>query len=141
MRRFERPEVATKYGPCINCDRGTRSHVLEPALWESYEEEVIVGRSDDFAAKQWEDVDYITRHDRVEEATVMCHSCWLEVLAHYNKTLPTTSFDGAGRIMRMTKLIRLIQYYELEDHLDEEAKKSLNGLRSEVKGFLAGEEE
>ena len=52
---------------------GTRSHGLEAAEWEEYEEEVVVARSDDLASKQWEEVDTITKFGLVKENTVMCH--------------------------------------------------------------------
>ena len=57
MKRIKRENVAAKYGPCVECGIGTRSHVLEAAEWEEYEEEVVVARSDDFASTAWEEVD------------------------------------------------------------------------------------
>ena len=77
MRRIVRPHIATKYGPCIDCGIGTRSHVLSPAEYEPYEEEVVIARSDDFASKEWEEVDTITKYALSQAAVVMCHKCWL----------------------------------------------------------------
>ena len=57
----EAPLWAVKYGGCISCGIGTRSHVLEPPEYESYEQEVIVEQSDDFASKKWEEVDTVTK--------------------------------------------------------------------------------
>ena len=76
MKRIKRENVAAKYGPCVECGIGTRSHVLEAAEWEEYEEEVVVARSDDFASTAWEEVDTITKFDLVKENKVMCHKCW-----------------------------------------------------------------
>jgi len=141
MRRFERPEVRAKYGPCVGCGTGTRSHVLEPALYEEYEQEVIVAASDEYATNRWEDVDTITKMARVEEAVVMCHACWQEALDHYNSALPKMKFTGSGKMKRIANVLHNVRYYNLGPHLDDEAKESLTNLRLGLKGFLAGEEE
>jgi len=38
MRIIERPEVKGGFVPCVECGVGTRSHVLENAEYEEYEE-------------------------------------------------------------------------------------------------------
>ena len=144
MRRFERPEVKARYGPCIKCGTGTRSHVLEPALYEEYEQEVIVGASDVYSSNQWEEVDTIIKAERVEEAVVMCHRCWTEALSHYNAGLPKMTFSGAGRFKRLANILHNVRYYQLESNLNDEAKSSLLSLRSSLSKFLGkvgGEEE
>jgi len=139
MRRFQRPEISPKYGPCVDCGRGTRSHVIEPALYEEFEEEVIIGRSDDFATKKWEDVDTITKAMRVEEAVVMCHSCWLENVAEFNDKIPKIKFEGVGRVKRITALLHNVRTMGIEGELNSDAKDALSKLRLSLKGFLKGE--
>ncbi len=144
MRRFERPEIRAKYGSCISCGNGTRSHVLEPALYEEFEEEVVVAASDMYSSNQWEDVETITKALRVEEAVVMCHSCWKDALEYYNTELPKMTFDGAGRYKRLANVLHNIRYYNLDSHLSSEAKDSLTILRKSLSTFLGkagGEEE
>ena len=43
MRTVTRDDVNAPYSRCVDCDCKTRSHVLEPAEYEIYTEEVIVG--------------------------------------------------------------------------------------------------
>lgn len=139
MRRFQRPEISPKYGPCVDCGNRTRSHVIEPALYEEFEEEIIVGRSDTFASKQWEDVDTITRALRVEEAVVMCHNCWKQNIERFNAELPKIRFEGVGRVKKVNALLYNIRTMGIESELSDEAKGSLYNLRLSLKKFLKGE--
>lgn len=143
MRRFERPEIKSKYGPCIKCGSGTRSHVLEPALYEEYEQEVIVGASDTFSSNQWEDVDTVIKSEIVQDSIVMCHSCWTSALDHYNSELPKMKFEGAGRYQRLANVLRNVRYYNLDTHLNDKAKDSIRELRNSLSKFIGkvGEEE
>lgn len=143
MRRFERPEIKSKYGPCIKCGVGTRSHVLEPALYEEYEQEIIVGASDMYSSSQWEDVDTVIRSEIVQDSIVMCHRCWVAALEHYNSELPKMKFEGAGRYQRLANVLRNVRYYNLDIHLNDEAKNSIRELRNSLSKFIGkvGEEE
>ena len=38
MRIIERPDIKGSFVPCVKCGSGTRSHVLESAEYEEYEE-------------------------------------------------------------------------------------------------------
>lgn len=136
MRRFERPEIRGGYGPCIKCGIGTRSHVLEPALYEEYEKEIITGASDIHSSSQWEEVETITASERVEEAVVMCHRCWLDALEYYNIELPKMTFDGPGRYKRLANVLHNVRYYNLDSHLNEDAKQSITNLRKSLSTFL-----
>ena len=73
----EGPGWSVPTGRCIECNRKTRSHVIEPPEYNKYLQEVIVAQSDDFASKKWEEVDEVEKWERVKEAVVMCHACWL----------------------------------------------------------------
>tara|TARA_B100000900_G_scaffold398083_1_gene399099 strand:+ start:433 stop:879 length:447 start_codon:yes stop_codon:yes gene_type:complete len=148
MKRITRTEIAAKYGPCISCGRGTRSHVLERAEWEEYEEEVIVARSDDLASKQWEEVDTITKFDRVKDDTVMCHRCWVEKAESYARVIDS-NFDewvsgGLKSIRPIMKILQGVRYLDIESELSNDTNTKLNTLRSISKGILSskgGEEE
>ena len=148
MKRITRTEVAAKYGPCISCGIGTRSHVLEIAEWEEYEEEVIVARSDDLASKQWEEVDTITKFDRVKDDVVMCHRCWLEKAESYTRVIDSNYqkwVDGGVTSIRpIMKVLQGVRYLKIERELSKETNTKLNTLRSISKGLLSskgGEEE
>ena len=148
MQRITRTEIAPKYGPCISCGTGARSHVLEEAEWEEYEEEVIVGRSDDMAGKQWEEVDTITKFDRVKDDTVMCHKCWTDKARSYTRVIDS-NYDnwvasGIGSIRPIMKVLQGVRYLDIEKELSNDTNTKLNTLRSISKGLLSskgGEEE
>ena len=142
MKAIKRNEIAAKYGPCISCGRGTRSHVLERAEWEEYEEEVVVARSDDLASKQWEEVDTITKFDRVKDDTVMCHRCWVEKAESY-ATVIDSNFDkwvsgGVTSIRPIMKILQGVRYLDIERELSNDTNTKLNTLRSMTKGLLSG---
>ena len=148
MQRITRTEIAAKYGPCVSCGTGTRSHVLEEAEWEEYEEEVIVGRSDDMAGKQWEEVDTITKFDRVKDDTVMCHKCWMNKVESYTRVIDSNYqkwVDGGVTSIRpIMKILQGVRYLDIEKELSNDTNTKLNSLRSISKGLLSskgGEEE
>ena len=77
MALFERDDVKTGNQPCNVCGKPTRSHVIKPALYEEYATEVVINRSDEFANKQWEETEEVTKTRKVHEAVTVCHKCWL----------------------------------------------------------------
>tara|TARA_Y100000592_G_C5357130_1_gene261743 strand:+ start:141 stop:587 length:447 start_codon:yes stop_codon:yes gene_type:complete len=142
MKAIKRSEIAAKYGPCVSCGNGTRSHVLEAAEWEEYEEEVVVARSDDLASKQWEEVDTVTKYALVKENTVMCHKCWLEKAESY-ATVIDSNFDkwvsgGVTSIRPVMKVLQGVRYLDIESELSNDTNTKLNTLRSMTKGLLSG---
>ena len=148
MKRVTRRELSPKYGPCISCSIGTRSHVLEVAEWEEYEQEVVVARSDDLASKHWEEVDTITKFDLVKENRVMCHKCWIVKSQSYS-TVINSNYDkwvagGITSIRPVMKVLQAVRYLGIEKELSIDVNTKLNTLRSISKGLLSskgGEEE
>ena len=76
-----RDDVSTPWESAKKCGVGTRSHELEPAEYEIYIEEVIVGNADAYSAKQWEDVEEVEKYELavdtfgyVTDAGVTCKS-------------------------------------------------------------------
>ena len=76
MGTIVRDDVSTPYGRCVVCGVKTRSHVLEPAEYEIYKGEVIMGSSDVYASEGWEEVEEVDKYEMVIEPTVICHKCW-----------------------------------------------------------------
>jgi len=148
MKRIIRNNIAAKYGPCIDCGIGTRSHVLEVAEWEEYEEEVVIARSDDFASKEWEEVDTITKFDLVKENKVICHKCWISKAESY-ATVIDSNYDkwvsgGITSIRPVMKVLQGVRYLGIEKGLSSGINTKLNSLRSMSKDILSnkgGEEE
>ena len=141
MKRVIRTALAPKYGPCISCSTGTRSHVLEVAEWEEYEEEVVVARSDALANKQWEELDMITKFDLIKENRVMCHKCWVKKGQSYT-TIIDSNYDkwvagGITSIRPVMKVLQGVRYLGIEKALSNEINAKLNTLRSMSKGLLS----
>ena len=77
MIRVIREGVATPYDECNICRRPTRSHVLEPAIYDEFRAEEVIDKSDDFASKQWEEVEEITKYRLAKTPVVLCHRCYV----------------------------------------------------------------
>lgn len=134
MGTIVRDEVRAKQGPCEGCGVRTRSHVLEPAEYEIIKEEVIVGSSDVYASKGWEDVEEIERYDMVLDAVVMCHRCWSERQERFasfvKKHFEEWRDDLVVHHNAVKKAINTQIYY---DYTDEKTIQALKILAKAVK--------
>tara|TARA_Y100000817_G_C16540894_1_gene404424 strand:+ start:141 stop:566 length:426 start_codon:yes stop_codon:yes gene_type:complete len=119
MDLVTRTEVATPEAPCKMCGVRTRSHVLERAKYAEFEEEIVVGKSDDFASNTWEEVEEITKFQMVESAVVICHKCWVKRQDEFNeflgKKLLTWTAEPAMYAPAIKKAIQTVNYYEFDD--------------------------
>jgi len=149
MRRIVRHDIAPNYQPCISCAAGTRSHVLEPAEWSEYEQEVVVDQSDDFASEDWEEVETVTKFALVTDNKVMCHKCWVTKLESYAKVIDSNYnkwlSGGASSIRPVMKVLHGVRYLDLEKALPTDINSKLNTLRTTISNSLVtskgGEEE
>ena len=71
MGTVVRDDVSTPYSRCIDCGVKTRSHVLEPAEYEIYKGEGILGSSDVYASEGWEEVEEVDKYDLWMDKTVL----------------------------------------------------------------------
>ena len=139
------PKRAVPYDNCIECGNGTRSHVLKPPTYESYEEEIIVGEADVHAGKQWADFETVTKWAMTEGPTVMCHRCWLEVkektLKFAKKNIPKWIDSPMSNTQRIKSF--LAQWKEFEFGIlipvDEEANELVSALKEAVRRSARGE--
>jgi len=148
MRRMIRPHIAAKYGPCIDCGSGTRSHVLEAAEYESYEGEIVIDRSDDFASKEWEEVDTVTKYALTDSAVVICHKCWSKKTVVFQKIIDDNftkwEIGGMSSIRPIMKVLKSIRYLQIEFELDAPTRSKIRELRVMSKSLLTtttGDEE
>ena len=140
MRRILRPKIATKYGDCIDCGSGTRSHVLEPAEYDSYEAEVILNRSDDFATKEWEEVDTVTKYALSQSAVVMCHKCWSKKIATFEKIINANHdkwIEGGVKSIRpVMQILKSLRYLQFDGKLSDSTSDKISELRVMSKAIL-----
>lgn len=129
-----RDDVAPVWSKCKSCGVGTRSHTLEPAEYEIYRQEVIVGQSDEFAADQWEDVEEVEKYEMVIEPVVMCHRCWTDLQEKFVKRVNKNYqkwLDGViEHQVAIRKTINTQVYYDFKN---EEATSKLKNLAKKLK--------
>ena len=145
MRRVTRTEVATPYANCVACGIGTRSHILAPAEYESFSEEVAVAHSDDFASKGWEEVESVTKYALAVDAKVMCHKCWVKKQRALI-SIVDTHFDDwckspATSMRHIVKSLKVISYLSLEKEMPPQTVDKIRRLRVITKRLMLGEEE
>ena len=136
MRTVTRDDVNTPYSRCVDCGCKTRSHVLEPAEYEIYTEEVIVGTSDSHASKGWEDVDEVDKYEMVVEPRVICHRCWLIKQSRFAKLVEKRYSIWMDKTIlhavEVKKAINTQVAYEFEDDKTIAALKNLATQLKEV---------
>jgi hypothetical protein len=135
MARITRPELGTRSGPCIECQKKTRSHELEPAEYEEYRQEVVVKRSDEFSNNKWEDVEEEIRSEIAIEPVVMCHGCWVIRQNRFANKI-STNYNGWNEdVISNSALIRkamsTLQYYDFEN---KETIQKIKSLVKKLKG-------
>ena len=142
MRIIERPEVKGGFVPCIECGVGTRSHVLETAEYEEYEE---LWEDDDLQEYQGrkkveeeeEEEDVVIRYRLHNAQVCMCHKCWLP------KRKKATSFlvrnkeqwvkNAPSYISRIKSFLKSWNYYGFDDELELAYQEDINSVRTALK--------
>ena len=146
MRIVERPDVKGKHVQCVSCGVNTRSHVLEAAEYEEYEE---IWEEDDLQEYQGrkkfeeEEEEVIIRYRLHNEKTCMCHSCWLDKKAKavkfLNKNKETWLKEGTVHLTRIKKFMSSWKYYQFGQELEPTIQEDIDAIRNALLGF--GEEE
>ena len=123
MTLYERDDVKTARGPCKICTKTTRSHVLQKALYENYVTEVVTERSDEFANKQWEETEEITKTRKAKEAIVVCHICWLkrkeEIQEILEKDYSKWEKSPHNYMGRIHVVLEICNSYQFEEELKQ----------------------
>lgn len=134
MRTVTRDDVNAPYSRCVDCDCKTRSHVLEPAEYEIYTEEVIVGTSDSHASKGWEDVDEVDKYEMVVEPRVICHKCWLIKQSKFSKLVENRySIWMDKTILHAVEIKKAVNTQVAYDFEDEKTIAALKNLALQLK--------
>lgn len=147
MRIVERPDVKGKHVQCVSCGVNTRSHVLEAAEYEEYEE---IWEDDDLqeyqGRKKFEEEkeeEVIIRYRLHNEKTCMCHTCWLDKKAKavkfLNKNKETWLKEGTVHLTRIKKFMNSWKYYQFSQELEPTIQEDIDAIRNALLGL--GEEE
>ena len=152
MRIIERPDIKGKKVPCVSCGVMTRSHVLESAEYEEYEE---VWEDDDLqeyqgrkkkADEEEEEEDVVIRYRLHTEKICICHKCWLEKKAKavdfLDKNKDTWVREGAAQMHRIKRFLKSWNYYGFDKELELKHQEDVNSVRAALKNSAGlGEEE
>lgn len=138
------PQRSVPYGKCIDCGTGTRSHIIQPPEYEEFEREVMVGSSDVHSSKQWAEFDTINVWERTQEATVMCHKCWLvardKMIANVKEDVPKWMESPLAHMRRIKSFLEKWNKFEFGLEMpDEEANNLVAELKQSVRRSARGE--
>jgi len=132
MSLVTRDDVATPYSTCKTCKRPTRSHVLEPALYEEYIAEVVINSADEYANKQWEETEEVVKVKQNSDPIVVCHNCWVkresEIKDIIEKEYKKWSKNPLVHIHRIQVVAEVCHYYKFESQM-----KTMKKLIKEIK--------
>ena len=150
MRIVERPDIKGNHVPCIVCGVHTRSHVLESAEYEEYEE---VWEDDDLQEYQGrkkkeveeEEEDIVIRYRLHNEKTCICHRCWLEKKGRAIRTLHKHKGDwvrdGPAQMHRIKRFLKSWNYYGFDSELEAIHQEDIKGVRSALRASAGISEE
>ena len=137
MIRVIREDVATPYDECNICGRPTRSHVLQPAIYDEFKAEEVINKSGDYANRQWEEVEEVTKYRLAQNPVVLCHRCYViqeEKLANmidnnYDKWMESP----IKYVARIRTIAETHKYYKFTGDLESRVKTLVKALREASK--------
>ena len=150
MRIVERPDIKGSQGPCVSCGVMTRSHVLEHAEYEEYEE---VWEDDDLQEYQGrkkveeeKEEEVVIRYRLHTEKTCICHKCWLEkkakAIKFLDKNKDTWVREGVAQMHRIKRFLKSWGYYGFDNELELEYQGKIERVRDALRNSAGlGEEE
>lgn len=154
MRIIERPDIKGNHVSCISCGVNTRSHILETAEYEEYEEvweddeiEEYQGRKKGKEEEEEDEEENIVIRYRLHaEKTCICHKCWLDKKAKATKFLDknkeTWVREGPAQMHRIKKFLKSWSYYGFDSELELEYQGQIERVRNALRNSAGlGEEE
>ena len=150
MRIVERPDIKGKHVPCISCGVNTRSHILETAEYEEYEEvweddeiEEYQARKKGSKEEEDDEENIVIRYRLHTEKTCMCHRCWVDKRAKavkfLNKNKATWLAEGVTHLTRIKRFMNSWNYYQFGQELEVSVQEDIDAIRDALLGL--GEEE
>ena len=139
MKVVQRPELNVKATPCVECGALTRSHVLELPDYEEYEELIEDEMEEYQGSKKHEDEEenLIIRYQRLNDASCMCHKCWVplreKATKRLEKSLPEWLDNTSNSLRRINAFMTKWNYYGFAHECPPETVKMIQDLRKAVK--------
>ncbi len=137
MIRVIREDIATPYDECNICGRPTRSHVLEPAIYDEFKAEEVVDKSDDYANNQWEEVEEVTKYRLAKNPVVLCHRCYVIQEEKLTKMIDNNydrwMGDPVKYIARIHTIAETHKYYKFTGDLESRVKTLVEAVKGTSK--------
>ena len=137
MAGYTRDDVATPYSVCKYCKAPTRSHVLEPALYEDFKAEVVINRSDEYANSHWEEVEDVIKSRKTADPVVVCHKCWLkrkeELAQIIDNEYDSWMDETMSHINRIQSVAHSCKYYDFGGEMETKMKTVVKKVREMIK--------
>jgi len=148
MRIVERPEIKGGFVPCDSCGVGTRSHVLQIAEYEEYEEvweeelQEYQGRK---KKEEEEEEDVVIRYRLHNKQVCMCHTCWTPKREKATVFLLNNKDewirDAPSYISRIKRFLKSWNYYGFDNELALNHQEYINSVRTALKNSAGISEE
>ena len=95
--------------------------------------EEVVGRADDYAAKQWEEVEEVVKYRLAKGAIVLCHNCYVEqerkLTAMVDRNYDRWMESPASYVARIRTIAETYKYYKFEGELGPRIKSLVEALK------------
>ena len=147
MRIIERPEVKGGFVPCVECGVGTRSHVLETAEYEEYEE-VWEDELEEYQGRkkvEEEAEDVIIRYRLHNAQVCMCQKCWSPKKARATAFLTRNKEEWLANapsyISRIKRFLKSWNHYGFDDELEVTHQEDIKSVRTALKNSAGISEE
>ena len=148
MRIIERPDIKGDFVPCVECGSMTRSHRLESARYEEYEE-VWEDELEEYQGRKKhedEEEEVVIRYRLVDAQVCMCHRCWVskrdKAVNFLNRHKDNWITDTTTYLKRIRKFLQSWAYYDFDKEINQEIMKNVQSVRNALATTAGlGEEE
>ena len=135
-----RDNIASPTALCIECNCRTRSHVLELAQYEEYEE-LIEDELEEFQGRkkveEEKEPEFIIKYALVEDPVVLCHKCWVKKKASFTRALDTNYTlwveNMPEHLLKVKKFLKDWKYYQMAEGPSGELEVKVKQLKAVFK--------
>ena len=100
---------------------------------DEFKTEEVVGRADDYAAKQWEEVEEVVKYRLAKGAIVLCHNCYVEqerkLTAMVDRNYDRWMESPATYVARIRTIAETYKYYKFEGEVETKIKSLVKALK------------
>jgi len=141
VKVITRDNIASPTALCIKCNCRTRSHVLEVAQYEEYEE-LIEDELEEFQGRkkfvdEEKEQKFVIKYALVDEPIVMCHKCWVkkkdQLVAAMELNHGLWLENMSEHLLEAKKFLKDWKYYQLSKESRGELEVKVKQLKAALK--------